>query len=659
MHMWCNESRPRRDGTLSAANNRSAERRKPDRPPPPRMAQRMRVEKENRGSLVIRLFGPLTIEDGAHTLGPRDLGGARPKQVLEILLAARGHRVATDRLADLLWPRQRPRDAAGSLQTFVSVLRRHLAHDRARARELVVTEAEAYRFATDLVDVDLDRFDGLVERSAGEPTRAARRSLEQALALVRGELLEDEPYAVWAQDLRGTYQGRVLGAHLDAADAALAELDYSGALAHTDASAELDRFSERAQRTAMLALYALGRQHEALRAYRRFCALIDGEFGLEPTAQSRALQSAILRQEDVRALLPRPIERPRRDAGERSVRLLGRANELGTLERAARQALGGSFALLLIEAEAGLGKTRLLDELATILAGVRVGRASCSELERQLPYVPLATALRDALTRAELSGQHRAALRKIVPELPPADPPAEFSEIEVLEALVGVLAGHAPLVLLLDDLQWADQATVTALSYLQRRGAAIPVALVTAVRAEDAPPGHLARRLRPDTTVRLNPLTSAELAPLAVPDLYESTGGNPHFVAETVTSCSRGELPATLAETLLARCRSEGAASYRVLLAASTRAQPFAPEPLAALLRADPAELTEELERLCERRILRVDGPRFRFRYGLVREVLLASLSPARRRLLRHQPGPTSDQVDSIPAKRSPGAVKG
>ena len=608
---------------------------------------------------MIRLFGPLAIEDGGRTLGPRDLGGARPKQVLEILLAARGHHVATDRLADLLWPEQRPQNTAGSLQTFVSALRRHLTHDRERARELVVTEAQAYRFATDLVDFDLDRFDGLVERSAGEPTRMARRSLEQALALVRGDLLEDEPYAVWAQDLRGTYQGRVLGARLDAADAALAELDYADALAHADAAAALDRFSERAQRTAMLALYALGRQHEALQVYRRFRALIDGELGLEPAAQTRALHSAILRQEDVRALLPRPIERAQRDAGERSVRLLGRAGELGTLERAARQALGGSFALLLIEAEAGLGKTRLLDELATILAGVRVGRASCSELERHLPYVPLAAALRDALTRAELSGQHRAALRKIVPELTPPDPPAEFAEIDVLEALVGVLADHAPLVLFLDDLQWADPATVTALSYLQRRGAAIPAALVTAVRTEDAPPGHLARRLRPDTTVRLNPLTAAELAPLAVPDLHESTGGNPRFVAETVTSGSRGELPATLAETLLARCRSEGAASYRVLLAASTLAQPFAPEPLAALLRADPAELTEELERLCERRILRVDGPRFRFRYGLVREVLLASLSPARRRLLRHQLGPPSDQVDSIPAKRSPGAVKG
>src|SRR6266581_7028651 len=207
---------------------------------------------------LVRLFGPLAIEDGARALGPRDLGGTRPKQVLEILLAARGHRVSTDRLADLLWREELPQNAAGSLQTFVSVLRRRLALGRKLARELVVTEPEAYRFATDLVELDLDRFDQLLERSAREPTHVARRSLERALALVRGDVLEDEPYALWAQELRGTYRGRMLGAHLEAADAALAELDYTEALAHAEAAAALDGFSERAQRTAMLALYALG-----------------------------------------------------------------------------------------------------------------------------------------------------------------------------------------------------------------------------------------------------------------------------------------------------------------------------------------------------------------------------------------------------------------
>ena len=192
------------------------------------------------GRLVIRLFGALELEEGPRRLGPRDLGGARPKQVLEILLAARGRLVPTERIAEFVWGEQRPDDVSASIQTFVSVLRRHLASERDRARQLVVTEAGAYRFATHQVDLDLDRFDELLERSAGEPTRSARRSLATALALVRGEVLEDEPYAGWAQDLRGSYQGRVLGAHLDAADHALAELDFADALAHSDAAATLD-----------------------------------------------------------------------------------------------------------------------------------------------------------------------------------------------------------------------------------------------------------------------------------------------------------------------------------------------------------------------------------------------------------------------------------
>jgi DNA-binding SARP family transcriptional activator len=597
-------------------------------------------EDEHRERLLIRLFGPLTIE-GAQTLGPRDLGGSRPKQVLEILLAARGHRVPTDRLADLLWGEQLPQNAAGSLQTFVSVLRRHLASDRERARELVITEPEAYRFASDLVDLDLDRFDELLERSAHEPTRFARRSLEQALGLVHGEVFEDEPYAEWAQGLRITYQGRVLGAHLEAADAALAELDYAGALAHTEAGVARDPFSERAHRSAMLALYALGRQYEALEMYRGFRTRLDEELGLDPSAETRALESAILRQDDIHSLLPRPIRPAREGPDERSVRLLGRTSELDALERSVRLALDGSFGLLMIEGEAGLGKTRLLDELAMSLVGVRVGRASCSVLERHLPYVPLAAALRGALARAELDTQRLPALRQILPELRVEEPAEDVAEVDALEALVELIAEQAPLALFLDDLQWADPHTFAALSYLQRRGTSISAVLVTAVASEHAPADHAVRRLMPTKLVRLEALTENDLAPLGIPELHESTGGNPRLVTEAISADARGELSAALAETLLAQCRAEGAWAYRILLAASVLEQPFEPEALAALLRVDEVELVEELERLCARRILRIDGLRFRFRYQLVGAVLLDSLSPARQRLLRqrlHQP---------------------
>ena len=599
---------------------------------------RMREEESGERPLI-RLFGPLEIKMGDRTLGPRDLGGARPKQVLEILLSARGRRVPTDRLADLLWGEDLPQDAAGSLQTFVSVLRRRLLPDRELARELVITEVEAYRFATDRVDLDLDRFDELLERSGREPTSRARRSLKEALALVRGDVLEDEPYAVWAQELRAPYQGRVLGAHLDAADAALAELDYATALVHADAAVGLDRFSERAHRAQMLALYALGRQHEALEAYRRFRIQLDDDLGLQTSAEVRALEAAILRQEDVHSLLPRPIVPASAENHERALRLLGRTSELDMLERAVQQASEGSLALIQIEGETGLGKTRLLDELATSLVGVRVGRASCSKLERHLPYVPLAAALRDALRGIQLDLDRLPALCEILPELRLRDPEVAFAEVDGLEALVATIAASAPLVLILDDFQWADSHTIAAINYLQHRGARIPAALIVALAVEEAPSDHPARSLRPTTRVRLEPLTADDLAPLCRPDLHEATGGNPRFVTAALATGSRRDLSAALEETVLAHCRAEGPWAYRLLRAASILEQPFRPESLAPLLRVDAAELIDELERLCERRILRVDGLGFRFRYEVARGVLRARLSPARRRLLRQRLG--------------------
>jgi len=254
--------------------------------------------------------------------------------------------------------------------------------------------------------------------------------------------------------------------------------------------------------------------------------------------------------------------------------------------------------------------------------------------------VPLAAALRDALTRAELDDQCLPALRRILPELRADERAEEVAEVDALEALVELIAEHAPLALFLDDLQWADSHTIAALSYLGRRCTGISVVVVTAV-ASEASPDHAVRRLMPTTAVRLEELTVGDLAPLGIRELHESTGGNPRLVTEAISAKARGELSVALAEALLAQCRAEGAEAYRVLLAACVLEQPFEPESLATVLRVDEDELIEELERLCERRILRIDGFRFRFRYQLVGEVLLASLSPARQRLLRerlHQP---------------------
>ena len=601
---------------------------------------------------AIRVLGPLLIHDRDRDLGPRDLGGVRPKQVLEILLAARGHGVPVDRLTDLLWGEEPPRDAAASLHTFVSVLRRRLSPDRELARRLVVTEPEAYRFATELTLFDLDRFDELLERSARQPTRAARTSLQTALELVRGEAFEDEPYAAWAADLRGSYQGRILGARLDAAELALAERDLAGALAQSEAAAALDRFSERAQRSAMLALYALGRGTEALDRYRTFRTRLDDELGLEPGAEMRSLETAILRRDDTQVLLPRRSRQAQAAVPSVSPRLLGRAAELEELASSVRAVLDGRLALLHVDGEPGVGKTRLLEELRCELAGVRIGGSGASALESHLPYVPLATALREVLTDHERLGRRLPALGGILPELRLGSTDADIAEVPALEALVAALAEQAPLVLFIDDLHWADTRTIAALGYLRRRGADLRVAIVTAARTmETVAPDHPLHALEPDMRLRLEPLTSEALAPLGLPGLHERTGGHPQFVQDELLRGQRGGSSSALAEALVDQCRAEGPFGFRVLVAASTMQQPFEPEPIASVVGVDPIALTEELERLCARRLLRVERSGFRFRYDLVRRAVLDSISPARRRLIEERV--RRDGLDSPMLRRS------
>ena len=146
-----------------------------------------------------------------------------------------------------------------------------------------------------------------------------------------------------------------------------------------------------------------------------------------------------------------------------------------------------------------------------------------------------------------------------------------------------------------------------------------------ALRGEETPLDHPLNRLAETATIQLEPLTDHELAPLGIPDVHGRTGGHPALVASLIASGSDPDLRGSLSELLIARCRAEGATAFRVLMTASTLPEPFEPEVLAALLETDPVALVERLEQLCDRRILRVDGLRFRFRYAIQRDILRAA----------------------------------
>ena len=159
------------------------------------------------------------------------------------------------------------------MENHVSVLRRHL-DGVGRGRDLVVTDPGGYRLAADRIDLDLDRFDERITAAGKAGTKMARKLLSEAVqAGARGEVLEDEPYAEWAEELRRTYRARLLGVHLDAAESALAERDTRSAIDHAVAAMAIDPYAERAHRLAMLAHYAQGDQRESLAGYQRLRSL--------------------------------------------------------------------------------------------------------------------------------------------------------------------------------------------------------------------------------------------------------------------------------------------------------------------------------------------------------------------------------------------------
>jgi len=274
-------------------------------------------------TISIRLFGTLCLEYGGRTLGPRDFGGVKPKQLLELLLCENGRPVPKDRLADGLWGERPPRSVDATLETYVSVLRRSLG---CCGWKLVVTESRAYRFAMDSVQLDVDVFDANVALAARADTLTARIALDDALALAaRGEFLADEPYAEWVASLRRHYNGKILTALVATASAALSLGDAGGALMHAEAALLRDRFHEPAHRARILALYALSRQHDALAAYMHCRRIFDEELGLEPMPETRALQKAILAQADLAGLIAPPTSQttPSRLESSDPVRLAG------------------------------------------------------------------------------------------------------------------------------------------------------------------------------------------------------------------------------------------------------------------------------------------------------------------------------------------------
>ncbi|MET1086305.1 MAG: BTAD domain-containing putative transcriptional regulator [Arthrobacter sp.] len=244
-------------------------------------------------TLQISVFGPLTIRRGETELCANDLGGPKPRQVLEILLLSFGSAVSKTRMMDLLWGGNHPAVALPTLESYVSVLRRHLQPGTGRMGPLR-TVTGGYAIDRSMVDLDLDRFAALTKRASQAEPRAALALLTEALDLASAPLLGDELLPAWAEEERALHAANVARARVLAAEAALSVGEVGTAIALGSAASKEDPLNERAWTALILGLERNGENTEALRAFDRCRRVMDEELGCAPSAALKDAQARLL-----------------------------------------------------------------------------------------------------------------------------------------------------------------------------------------------------------------------------------------------------------------------------------------------------------------------------------------------------------------------------
>ena len=355
---------------------------------------------------------------------------------------------------------------------------------------------------------------------------------------------------------------------------------------------------------------------------------------------------------------------------------VGRASELERLNRALDLAAGGRPVTRLITGEAGIGKSRLVEEFLRARASdALILEGDCLPLgETGLAYAPFVAALRplvrslDADRLDRLIGPGRAELAHLLPDLgpPPARatrPPdaslsASTARARLFEIMFGVLhrlAVERPLVLVLEDLHWADASTRDLLRFLVRNARSEPILVVATYRSDEL---HRRHPLRPLLT-ELQRLESVEIIELAAfgenevaaqlagirgsppgPDLVATvlarSGGNPFFAEELLAAGAAGlVLPRSLRDTLEDRVRQVSADAQQVVRVASVAGARADHHVLASVVDLPAERLADALRELVEHHLVVATSPDqepgYAFRHALVQEVVYSELLPSER----------------------------
>ncbi|HNS51834.1 MAG TPA: BTAD domain-containing putative transcriptional regulator [Anaerolineae bacterium] len=663
--------------------------------------------------LRIHLLGSLEVWRDGQLLSPDAWPGRKARRLFLILLTHRHRTVSSDELLEWLWPTLSPKAARNSLWVAVSQLRRLLepeAHGRGSS-SFVLTEPSGYRFdPAGRCDIDVEAFLGQARagqalQQCGEWVEAIEACLA-ATARYRGDYLAQYPYEDWAMPTRERLREVFAETQTALAACHLALGRYQEALADARAVLDNEPWRESAWRLVMEAHYRAGEQDQALRAFARCRALLAEELGVDPLPETLALHQRILQIPVRPPSWPRPALPP---ALSLHLPFVGREREWALLSGFLQQALDGQGRVALLAGEPGIGKTRLLEELAGLSTarGARVLFGRCHELEPDVAYAPILDALRALLPTLAASPSpcppaSLAALAELLPELREMRPdlpahrplPPDEERARLLAAVAQVFrrcAQSEPLVLLLDDLHWADPSTLQVVHYLARQVADQALLLVGAYRSTRvdsqhpvaAMRGHLARQgtlvelpisafQEDDVILLLRLLGSQEPGDALARRLYRKTEGHPYFLAEVLRTFIQEEwmvrdaegrwhlaatsglpafgrdghagldepwlLPPNIRALVLGRLDRLSEDDRLFLDHAAIIGREFSLPLMAHLLEQPETELAVQAERLCRRGFLRPCRPdHYAFGHDLMRRAAYEALSEPRRRLLHRQ----------------------
>ena len=631
-----------------------------------------------------RILGPLEVDDGEN---PLDLGRPKQRALLALLLIHAGAVVSADKLADDLWAGEPPDDPAAALQVQVSRLRKVLGSAAVASRK------PGYRLAVDAGDVDAGRFEALVAQARRAPPAKAVPLFDEALALWRGPALAEYAAEPWALPEAVRLEELRLTAVEERAEAELALGRHADLVGRLRPVAAANPLRERLWGQLMVALYRCGRQAEALRAYGDLRRQLGEELGIDPSPALQRLEEAVLLQAPELdwsppaeaavagrpATLPFPLPSPAGDAP-----FVGRAALLAQLLDEWVQAQAAGPRLVLVGGEPGVGKTRLAVELARAAHGhgARVLLGHCDE-ELAVPYQPFAEALGRAIGHLpveeleECLAGRTGELARLVPELagmagdaaipPPADPETErYRLFEAVSRTLAALARRAPIVLVLDDLQWAAKPTVLLLRHLVTRADPMPLLAIATYRDTERTGLDLLDRAERVARLSVRGLDERAVADLVAAaggavqlaqPLHAGTEGNPFFIGEVIRSLEgppsewsidSAGVPEGVRAVVQRRVSRLSDAANRLLSVASVAGMRFHVAVLQAATADDEETVLLALEEGLEAGLI-AEAPgrslQQQFTHALVRAALYDDLAAARRAHIHRRLGEALEQV--------------